>query len=228
MPKTIKTVVYSYAELNDKAKENARDWYIANCMDHDWWDGVYEDWEETLAKLGLSDFKAHFSGFWSQGDGAQFLGHLDIGTFWRAHQQPEAIMEGYNDWIERLNEHAAPEFEQLILKVEEVGSLSVRISSNGRYSHEYCTSFDFCIEELYPDPEIDDPDKAATDRKPVECLNDQIPALEEWVTETCRAYMKEFYRQLKQEYEYLTSEEAIAEAMEANEYTFTNNGRSFG
>jgi hypothetical protein len=37
---------------------------------------------------------------------------------------------------------------------------------------------------------------------------------------------KEFLKQLKDEYEYQTSEEAIVETLEANEYLFTKEGKA--
>ncbi len=39
-----------------------------------------------------------------------------------------------------------------------------------------------------------------------------------------RAFAEEIYRRLRDEYEYLCSEEAIAERCDANEYLFTENG----
>lgn len=43
--KTIETKVYQYDELNDKAKERARDWWREGGLDYDWWDSTYEDAE---------------------------------------------------------------------------------------------------------------------------------------------------------------------------------------
>ena len=38
MPKTIEITLYQFDELNDKAKEKARDNYITNWMDDTWYD----------------------------------------------------------------------------------------------------------------------------------------------------------------------------------------------
>ncbi len=47
--KTIQTQVYTFDELNDEAKEKARDWYREHAMDYEWWESTYED----AATIGL-------------------------------------------------------------------------------------------------------------------------------------------------------------------------------
>lgn len=49
MPKQKITLVYQFDELNDKAKERAREWYRAGALDYEWWESVYED----AAQVGL-------------------------------------------------------------------------------------------------------------------------------------------------------------------------------
>ena len=39
---------------------------------------------------------------------------------------------------------------------------------------------------------------------------------------------RRLYRQLEREYEYLTSDDAVDEAIIANDYTFTETGHRFG
>ena len=41
--------------------------------------------------------------------------------------------------------------------------------------------------------------------------------LEETLIDTCRGYMRALYSDLRKEYEYLTSDEAVYEALEAND-----------
>jgi len=45
--------------------------------------------------------------------------------------------------------------------------------------------------------------------------------------EFCRALSEDYLYTLRREYEYLTSEEAILETLEANEYEFTDDGRDY-
>lgn len=45
----IKTKVYTFDELSDRAKERAREWMREFALDFDWWEPVYED----AARIGL-------------------------------------------------------------------------------------------------------------------------------------------------------------------------------
>ena len=59
--------------------------------------------------------------------------------------------------------------------------------------------------------------------------NQQMTAdAEDAVVELLRDLARWLYRQLEREYEYQTSDEVTDEAILANEYTFTGDGRRFG
>lgn len=79
---TIKTNVYTFDELSDKAKENACQ-QIGDSMTSDdlWYEPVLEDFIEHAASYGLEvdEENIRFSGFWSQGDGASFTcNNIDV------------------------------------------------------------------------------------------------------------------------------------------------------
>lgn len=57
---------------------------------------------------------------------------------------------------------------------------------------------------------------------------DMTADAEEMVIEALRDLTRWLYRHLEREYDYLTSDEAVDEAITANEYTFTEAGRRFG
>ena len=61
-----------FAQLDDDAKEAARDWYREAGFQHEWWDHIYEEWTEELKEMGFDGIDISFSGFASQGDGASF------------------------------------------------------------------------------------------------------------------------------------------------------------
>ena len=48
-------------------------------------------------------------------------------------------------------------------------------------------------------------------------LNDETPDLEETLIDICRGYMRALYSDLRTEYEYLTSDEAVWETIVAND-----------
>lgn len=76
------------------------------------------------------------------------------------------------------------------------------VKHRGHYYHENCTEIDV----------RNDAQKFTDDQ-------------EQRLKDCLRDFMRWIYRQLEKEYEYLTSEEAIKETIEANEYEFTENGK---
>ena len=89
MPRIVETTFYTIEELSEAARERARAWYRETCLDCEWYDAVYEDFQAICAILGIAlrtspvglyggvtRDKAHimFLGLWSQGEGASFEG----------------------------------------------------------------------------------------------------------------------------------------------------------
>ena len=54
MPRTVETVVYAIEELPDAAKDRARGWYRETCLEHEWYDAVFEDFEAICGILGVT------------------------------------------------------------------------------------------------------------------------------------------------------------------------------
>lgn len=53
MPDIIQTTVYRLDELDDRAKERARSWYREGALDYEWFDSVFEDFEQICEILGV-------------------------------------------------------------------------------------------------------------------------------------------------------------------------------
>lgn len=53
--RVIETPVYNFDDLDDDAKEKAREWYRNGALDYDWWDSTYED-AETIG-LRIKSFE---------------------------------------------------------------------------------------------------------------------------------------------------------------------------
>lgn len=86
--------------------------------------------------------------------------------------------------------------------------LHATIRQRGRYCHEHSMAIEV---------ERDSPTwQPATD------------GAEDTVIEALRDLARWLYRQLEREYEYLTSDAAVDEAIAVNEWTFTEAGRRFG
>ena len=214
MPEVIETTVYRLAELSDEAKDKARAWYREGGFDYDWYDAVYEDFQQIAEILGI-DFKTRtvglmgggsrqeppifFSGFWSQGDGACFEGYYsyrkNASASIRAYAPQDATLHGIADALQSVQRR---NFYQL----------RAEATHRGRYHHEYCM-----VISVARDSPI---------------WQDMTADAEDVITEALRDLARWLYRQLECEYEYLTSDEAVDDAITANEYTFTEDGRRFG
>jgi hypothetical protein len=183
---------------------------------HDWWDSTYEDFERICEILGIDldthpvklmngntrhDPDVRFSGFWSQGDGASWAGKYRaqglrlVPTYDLA---PAKIREYCND--EELHRIA----DELCMLDRIYGPVYATISCN---SHHYCHSHTMQLDEWYYYEDVD-----MNDVPPEVCdhiettLIDLFRDLADWL-----------YKTLETEHEYLTSDEAVIESLEANE-----------
>lgn len=69
----INVTVYSFDELNEKAKEKARDWY-RGCISTDDFDMTTDSLIDDVKKLGFTDVKLYWSVAYCQGDHATLEG----------------------------------------------------------------------------------------------------------------------------------------------------------
>jgi hypothetical protein len=214
MPQLIATTVYRIDELPEGAKDSARAWYREGGFDHDWYDAVYEDFQRIAEILGIrlktrttrliggrtrQDPCVWFSGFWSQGDGAAWEG------FYSYRKYGAAELRAYAPKDKTL--HRIAETLQAAQR-QNFYQLSAEVTHRGNYYH----AFSMAVAVTR--------DSAAA----FEIARDA----ETVVTDALRDLANWLYRQLEQEYDYLTSDEAVDETLIANGYTFTEEGRRFG
>ena len=130
---TTHTKVYEFKELGDEAKEAARQWWRELSQHDEWWEYVYEDAKTIGSLMGIDIDAIYFSGFWSQGDGAQFKGSYSYSK----------------GSVAKIKAHA-PKDEELHRIAEELYKFQrrffytaeARITTNGHYSHSGCTCID--------------------------------------------------------------------------------------
>ena len=214
MPRTVETTVYELEELPESAKESARAWFRGSCLEHEWYDAVFEDFEAICRILGVTlrtspvrlmgggtREKPHLwsRGFSSQGDGASFEGRY-------CHAKGAA----------RAIRAHAPKDEELHRIAGELQAVQKRnfyqvhctIRTRGNYCHEHNMAIEVERDSPTWQPMTDGAEDAV-----IEALRD----LARW-----------FYRQLEREYDYLTSDAAVDESIAINGFTFTAEGRRFG
>ena len=158
--RTIRTKVYQFSELSEKAKQTAIEWGADLNVDFDWWDSVYED----AANIGLK-----ITGF-----------DIGRGSYCNGDFTEDAQYTG-----EKI------------------------IKEHGNKCETYYTASEFI-----------------SNREKLD-IDEQEEELEELEQEFLKSLLEDYRIILQKEYEYQTSEEAIIETIEANEYEFKADGTRF-
>ncbi len=202
-----------YQNLDEDAKERAREWYRRG-FDHDeWWDCIYDDAAICLGFLGFDvttqtrtksghyvpKQNISFSGFGSHGDGASFTGT------WRACRVDPAKLTDHAPKDATLRAICA-ELSVLALRHPDAGVSIGTDSAN--YVHARAMEWREC--QLSDENDEDDEDEC---RALAEAVETQARYAADWI-----------YAQLEREYDWLTSDEAVEEGITANDYDFDEDG----
>jgi hypothetical protein len=188
--------MYQSNEELEQLKDELIEKYRGINTDYDWWDCVYEDTKIEMETKGINVYDINFSGFYSQGDGACFIGRIDMEKFLKAHQLEQKYM-------------AATFFAGQ-------GELWATLDQgNSRYYHEQTVSASLVVDS-YNNYE-EDSTRYQVYETMQKVLDDEWKDLEDDVNNICRGYMQDLYRKLRDEHDYLTSDEVVWETIEANE-----------
>jgi hypothetical protein len=196
--KTVTTKVYQFDELSEEAKavalDNNRDF---NTSDEYWYEHTVEYAKEIGGLFGIDIDNIYFSGFFHQGQGAQFTGDY-------------AYKKGCLKAVKEL----APldtELHSIVKELQDIQrryfyALSATVETNGMYSHEMATSI--TVEDSRSD-------FGATEQAEQEVKN------------LLREYMQWIYTSLSAENDYQTGDIAIAKSLQANEMEFLIDGSNY-
>ena len=208
MPKPRTTLVYQFDELDEKAKERAREWYRQGACDDTFWsECTIDDAKEIGKYMGMDIDNIYFSGFWSQGDGACIEG------IWRASDVKADKLKEYAPQDKEL--HRIVDGLAALAKEYPGGYFSVK--HRGHYSHSGCTSFDVELPcEQEEELEYDSPE--------YKVLQVKLGKDEDTLIELTREYMDWIYHALEKEWEYQNANEQVDESIRANEYEFLKDG----
>lgn len=192
-----------YSELSKEAKETALIEYQERACGFEWWTDTYDVWIEKLERLGIytSAPNIEFSSFYSQGAGASFIGKVELREFMEAH---DSIRENHPElYLSSVGFNADPR-----------AAFYIRLSrDNHRYSHSNTVSLEWSLTDC---------DKWDEEYEYMEGLMEDAEAD---IIGECRDYMDELYKDLERTYEHLQSEEEFLESVEANGWTFTEEGK---
>jgi hypothetical protein len=188
----------AYIKQNEKLLEKHRHWNVEHI---DWWDSTYEMFREDMQEQGIDVERMYFSGFWSQGDGACFEGHIE-------------------DTIMFLDKNCKPEeYPMIRMVVANGGRVRLSVRQSGHYYHENCTAFsmdaDMPSNVMEQRTEFHEQVVEGYDK----VMEKEIDDFEKESIEIFKNFMRKLYRNLEQEYDYLTSDDAVAEAIQANDLT---------
>lgn len=214
MPEVIETTVYTFEELDDHARERARDWYRQASAQDDWHEFVFDDFERICELLGVvlaaRPVRLHgggtrqkpciwFSGFASQGDGACFEGSYSYrkgaSRAIRAYAPRDMRLAAIADQLQQIQRR-------------NLYALEARLTHRGHYYHEH--SMEISVErnsDRYQPPTAE---------------------AEDGVSEALQDLARWLYRQLEKEYDHQMSSDVVDEGIIANGYTFTEAGSRFG
>jgi hypothetical protein len=172
------------------AQQAALERYRDINTDHEWWEDTYDYFIEIMEGCGFTAQDLGFSGFWCQGDGASFVGYVTNVQNFRA-AFPSPLWDAFGALL--------PED----IRVYRMSSM---------YYHEYTMLAEVGVPHL----DTENMPEGLADLYESQLLK-ATEELEEFVQETMRGKARDLYRLLEQEYEYLTSEEAVRETLQAND-----------
>ena len=167
-------------------------------LDYDWWDWAEEQLKERLAPAGVLIDRIYFSLSYSQGDYASFEGSISVDE-WMVHK-------GYDNT-----------YPALYLAALDYGEFA-KVSDRSRGGWPRVNLDGYIVGNTYPSGIFKDLDPEAWD----ELIEEQFSAagmedeMQSFFEDECR----QLYRDLRAEYEHLTSEESFIESCECNDITF--------
>lgn len=205
---TIEKTYFTFAELDDSAKDNAREWFRQNLeMDIEC---VFEDAATVAELMGLDirqtlkktiTGKTHYaptiyySGFSSQGDGACFEGRY---TYKKGALKAVKEYAPQDETLQRI----AKDLQDAQRKV--FYSAAATVKHRGHYYHEGCMAIDVDMDSRIGQATFTEAENA--------------------IIEAFRDFARWIYRQLEREWDHMNSNETVDETIVANGYEFDENG----
>lgn len=220
MPRIKERTLYKFDELSDEAKahaiEKAREGTAY--LDYEWWDGVFDDFEEIAKLIGITIDRKRgskqpaiwFTGFASQGDGAQFEGEYRYKPGWRKALEsfaPTSWKDSTGQWAYNERNAELHRLAEALQKVQarQFYQLVARIQQKGRYCHSTANS----IEVWRADDNYRDVEECGD----ADDLRQALRELMDWL-----------YQRLESLHDDLNSDSYITEYLVGNEFEFTEDG----
>lgn len=170
-----------------------------NVEHHDWWDCTCDMFKEDMKEQGIYVSNTYFSGFCSQGDGACFEGHLDdVPLFLEKNYKPE-------------------DYPMIRKLLDSGGTVKFSVSHSGHYYHENSTRYYIEADRLEHVVDMPTDFHQQIVEQWESILDKEIVDFEKQSVEIFKNHMRTLYRKLEEEYDHLTSDEAVKETILAND-----------
>lgn len=196
--KTLSINIYQFSELSEDAKKVAiEQWRDTRSEGSYFYEWVLDEAKTIGNVIGIDIDHIYYTGFWSQGDGACF-----VGSYCYAKKSVDRVRQFAPEDVE-LHYIADRLFE---LQKRNFYGLEAYVKHQDRYYHEYSTEISVGYYDSYRQVSAD---------------------TEEALTECLRDYMRWIYKQLEKAYEHSISDEVIIESIECNEVEFDEDGRQY-
>jgi hypothetical protein len=183
---------------NNKIKKRVMDkHYYINVDNTNWYDWIEEDLKRELKASGFWDIEFEFSGFSSQGDGANIIGSID-----------------FNDACNLLN------VKNIYKDCCEFDYIQI-VRNYSRYAHEGCLDVNN-VGWSFNNPE--DSEQFDESEKIEEKIDDFVEYVCNRTLSFMKERSRQLYNSLDTEYDFLTKEESIYDTMRINDYWFDEAG----
>lgn len=196
--------LFQYSELSDEAKEVARDWWLS-CRDETDYECVIDDFREIAERMGIT-FKTHQVTFVSGKP-------RHVPNIWYSlgySQSDYATFEGTWRYVKGLTK-AVKSYAPQDTELHRIAAEAAATFAKGFYRDAFTVTYS---------------DYYGTQVEPAEFeWNDGPNDRAKVFKELARDLGRWLYDRLREQDEYLCSDEAITDAMAANEYTFRENGK---
>lgn len=201
--------VHELKALHPKRFDKEHSDWAASCASYDWWGDVFgEAKKRGLDEHGYVIEDLQFSGFWSQGDGASWSGYVNIPKFIKLHG-----LEDDPDWFvlhQMVNDALANTTVDIITSGRDTHEYTMQVREIEQYSgggdHEFLTGIlaGTSISSVMDDEET----------------SSMLLTAEGYILDAARDFARSIYRELEEEYSYITSEESFIDHCEINEVQF--------
>ena len=199
-----------FNDLSDAEKDKVRAQYEP---DYEWWDYVYDNAKEDAEQYGFRIDEIRFSGFYCQGDGASWTGKVDLITWLEKHRPDcikatimvELIAQG---WVDK-------KANVVMLTSNYCHSNTMQLAGATKYWHGDCYNEEFADKPVGGDGILARASvKALVENADLETYYEEMMSD---VLVSVRDYADKIYKQLRDEYEHITSDEYIAEQYDINQ-----------